>query len=662
MKKYILSIFAFASALAFTACTSDGLVNGGSEGDENLGSSYISIAINTPTESGMGSRAENEENAENDHFDDGLAAEYRVREAVLVLFKQAGTSENDYTFFGAYDIPVNPTLYNPVNDQITSRGVSAVKVANLTNDIYALVIANPNGAVKIENGKLMINGDGTAKEVTTNNTFADFNGEFAKILSGTNNLLNQNSTEGLQITMCNTPYFAKTGTFATGPGNEDATDKGKMITLSKIDASQLFANEQAALNSDEPTAEIFLERAVAKVTLSANAGTMTGKDDEAHKYTIKGWLLDNTNASTYLVRNVEGASLKFGYISQGVATTVNGKYRFVGYKPFAFNATDPAPAPGTNDMYRYYWAKDPNYSTPGTFNVVQKVEKVDAGDSDNLSNNVTFLPIDVTRPQYCFENTFDVDHQIWSETTRVLIRAQFNSGQTFYTINQDDSELYSEDGLKAKLVASVITNMNGLKGAARLSLVEGVEINAGNWSTYFTIDYSNVNHETMVVTPEVHLTTAGENAIQHYNDPDGTETRRAARAAVAELFSDVRAQNSHIQLYEKGICYYQARIKHFGDDLTPWNTWEQGAGVTVPKSGNTSTIYPTGEKNYLGRYGMVRNNWYNLKVSAIKRIGSPVIPAIDGTDGGTPDDELDSYISLRINIMSWAKRTQNIEF
>lgn len=647
MKKVLLSVFAFASAFAFTACTSENVANGGgSDVNENIGESYISIAINTPTESSMGSRAEN------DNFDDGLAAEYRVREAILVLFqKGAATTEADYKYVGAYDIPVNPQLYNPVNDQITSRGVSALKVANLSSDIYALVVANPNGVLKINEGKLTFNGATAATEIGTSKTFADFNGEFTKVLSSTNNLLGNDgqSQDGLLITMCNTPYVD-----GTQGGLQAAT--GNMLTLSKIDATKLFSTEVEALNSTTPTAEIFLERAVAKVTLSAaENGSMAGTSDEAHKFTVMGWLLDNTNASSYLVRNVEGAEGLFGYHSAGTTST-NSKYRFVGYRPFAYDAA--SPAPGTDKMYRYYWAKDPNYNAAGTFNTIQFVE--------GQSNAVKFLPIDKTRPQYCFENTFDIQHQIWSETTRVIIRAQFNGGETFYTINQDDSKLYSEANLRKYLAGRVIHYMNEMVAADRMEITAGEEINETNWTTYFDITFG-VNEATQIITPTAALTAAGQARIKGYNAGEGTPEQTAARAAMNEVFADCRAENTNIQRYSDGICYYQARIKHFGDDVTPWNTWEATAGVTAPKSGDTSTIYPNndganGAKNYLGRYGMVRNNWYDLNVTAIKRIGSPVIPSISGTDGGTPDDELDSYISLRINIMSWAKRTQNIEF
>lgn len=642
IKNYFMGALA---AAALVACSNDPIAAPGNDqggfSKDIVGSGYISVALNTPTTSSMPTKAANDE------FADGLSSEFRVRQAIIILFAQENESdtEDKFKYVSAYNIPVNPKMFDPGNDQITSRGVSAIKVTNLANNIYALVVANPNGVMTITETGLHLNGGNGTPVVDQTKTFADFTGDFAKVLSTTNTLTGANSEDGLTITMCNTPIFLSDN--ANGGGEHNPS--GKIVTLTKIDATKLFSTEQAALNSDVPTAEIFLERAVAKVTLSAPNGKLKNQTDDKFNYEISGWLLDNTNQSTYLVRNTEGSTEHFGYASPGA--TDNGTYRFVGYRPFSYDAGSTA-APGTDKMYRYYFAKDPNYSTEGTFN-------------DNSHSE--FLPIDETRPQYCFENTFDVAHQIWSQTTRVIIRAKFNGGKTFYTINNDDGTLYSLDDLNAHLAQSVIDNINLMIEADRLELTDGTDTYApANWADDFTITYDE-DEALQVYTPKATLTTTGESKFKNYNAAQGSAERTACRAALSEAFADVRASNGHIQKYTNGVCYYQARIKHFGDDLTPWNKWELlNPSVTNPSSGTTDNIYPSdgGQQaaRYLGRYGIVRNNWYALNVESIARIGSPVIPSITGTDGNTPDDELDSYLSIRINIMSWAKRVQNIEF
>ena len=58
---------------------------------------------------------------------------------------------------------------------------------------------------------------------------------------------------------------------------------------------------------------------------------------------------------------------------------------------------------------------------------------------------------------------------------------------------------------------------------------------------------------------------------------------------------------------------------------------------------------------------MVRNNWYEINVNSIKQLGVPVVGQLDLTGDDTPDDnqEVEKWLSFKINILSWAKRVQN---
>ena len=117
----------------------------------------------------------------------------------------------------------------------------------------------------------------------------------------------------------------------------------------------------------------------------------------------------------------------------------------------------------------------------------------------------------------------------------------------------------------------------------------------------------------------------------------------------ATYIKDVEAAVGSMVYYKNGVSYYTVRIKHFGDDLTPWNKNKLGV-----KAGE---VYPTTDQaeNWLGRYGVLRNNWYDITVQGVKGLGSATVPELTGTT----DDELDSYIAVQINVLSWAKRTQN---
>ena len=98
-----------------------------------------------------------------------------------------------------------------------------------------------------------------------------------------------------------------------------------------------------------------------------------------------------------------------------------------------------------------------------------------------------------------------------------------------------------------------------------------------------------------------------------------------------------------IKYFKAGESYYKALIKHFGDDLTPYE-----------RSGEQNKYT---EEKHLGRYGVLRNNWYELSVTSVSSPGDPEIEPIDDEW-----DDLDKYfVNIQVNILSWAKRQQDVE-
>ena len=99
------------------------------------------------------------------------------------------------------------------------------------------------------------------------------------------------------------------------------------------------------------------------------------------------------------------------------------------------------------------------------------------------------------------------------------------------------------------------------------------------------------------------------------------------------------ACSDKIRFYKGGVMfYYTTVIKHFSD-IT------DAAGTTYA------------EKDHLGLYGVVRNNWYDIVINSVSGPGEPEIPVI-------PDEPVNkehSFINAEINILSWAKRTQDVD-
>lgn len=360
-------------------------------------------------------------------------------------------------------------------------------------------------------------------------------------------------------------------------------------TLVTIDKKKVTTNESAA----QSAATIYVERGVAKVTMTAFS-EMDVKGLTGDKVTITAWDLDVTNKKSYPVHNVDN------YDSYGdYWVDIWEEPRFTSGHP-TFN--------------RAHWGIDPNYST-----ISNDQKYIDDFNYEPKTYDFSGAG-EATDPKYCLENTFSLGHMYQNQTTRVIMKATYvpsglTAGETFYMFD-GKSGYFKEDDLTTQ-ISTAITN-------------------AGYTAADFSLPLTDVKKAGK------HLLTA--NDITKTSGSVEVDDEFLGKVNAALGLSD----NKKISTYYKGVSYYIARIKHFGDALTPWNSGD--------------LTYGTGEeakKKYLGRYGMVRNNWYELQVNSISNPGSPDVPEVNPD---TPDDEGDKYyINCSVRILSWAKRVHGID-
>ena len=590
MKKLFFFGALIAAGLSFTACSSDK--------DEAIdevhvpsGKSFISLAINLPTTPGQ-TRA-------NDVFDDGLAIEYAVKDATLVLFE--GTAEASATYVGNYDLNLSWGLVGTTTDQITTTAQIVKEVDNrssASNNFYAYVVLNkPASLATILSGAT----PGTS-------TFANLFGTSAT-LSTTNLIETVDGTTNF-ITMTNAPL-------AKYAGGSSAPTDGTYSVLSQIDSDKIFATEAEAKASTATS--VYVERVYAKATIT-NSSENKLKDSSGNAikdgsnnditFTILGWTLDNTNKSSYFQHQLAGTFPSYtwyNYHSDATGVTGNDIYRFAG-----FTAVE------TGMGYRTYWALDPNYDSysAGTFNLAT------ASSTFGIVGN----------PQYCYENTFDVANQKEQSTTRALIKVQFNAGTGFYTVNDDPKVFYDATTIKGKVIEILMSDPTIFAAAGTAGLSTPTVANS-------TVTLTTTDPNKVTVSTTLTLS-------------DGTKTLdcSAYSTIINNLFNAENPAN-RIKFYDGGISYYPVLIKHFGDDACPWSSSDHLSTSSYSDEGTAPV------SRYLGRYGMVRNNWYAITISKVTNLGSPVIPTPTTDD----DDKVKSYISVKINILSWAKRTQNVD-
>lgn len=585
MKRFNLIPLALTTLMLGACSSEDGLNLGGGNSVAQGEKGYISFSLNLPTVKSTANRA-------NDDFDDGVAAEYKVKDATLLLF--SGANEGEATFAGAYDLSTKMTGGTSDGDNITTTYKIAQEVTKPVGaNVYAMVVINgkTSNVLTESGGTWSIKGQTLTASTTQ---YKDLAGA-AYNLSNTD-VANIASTTGDGcFLMTNAPLYTKAGGVSNPTG-------GSVQTLTEINPNNIFTTEEEA--KANPAANVYVERAVAKVTVTGNT---TGTKDGGNiaNYEIKGWTLDVTNQSSYLVRNVNGADW-WGLKADGK------DYRFVGAAAVA------------DGLYRTYWGIDPNYSTGGTFTTLAGTTPT------NLKT--------VGANDYCLENTFNLTQMKDDQTTRVIVAAALDldgngTADDFYVLDNDKSNTtLTLEGIKNTIKAAYLAN-GTVVNLLKENLKGGESIGAEDLDV--TFDQKATTGGYVTVT-EITIKDASASKFKTGAIPEGLQA-----AHNDAIIADVNAAHK-IAYYKGGVSYYPVMIKHFGDDLTPWNNGE---------------VYGSNNADFLGRYGVLRNNWYSINVTGIKSIGDPEVPKVYGT----PDDPSESWISVTINILSWAKRSQSVD-
>lgn len=611
MKKIYLPL-ALAATLALGACSSDNVVdNGGSNPIDLSKGGFVKMSLNLPTDNNRGSRAD---------LDDGLANEYGIKNAYLVLF-EGGDDENAATIKGAYAL--NSSNFEAVGDDpnhvtITKRIAFAndtKKPSDSNKHIYALVVLNNNGLFTVDGTThtLTFATNITPGDYATTANFANFSKAIASTnTDGTTPFASNVATNG--IFMTNAPLCTQPGG-ATAPGTDAA-----IKTLADV-TSNIYTTEAEA--KSKPAAEIYVERAVAKVTVQNKTGELVANQNNAASkisYKLYNWAVDNTNKKSYIVRQYDKS---WNSINSNKVTAADAsKFRFVWSTPVNPNATD------ANKLYRTAFAQDPEYDTPAAnaANYNQMASNASMAMSAEFGND---------HPQYCNENTFKVTAQNQDQTTRVVLGVKMSAPGTttydadLYTVNDNKEVVYTKATLAERLKNIILHNDPAVKTWAE------------NHKTDVSLDITFGN-DIAGATTITNATLKGKTAAGAADDTfTGTFT------------IDFNKALPNIVRYKGGVAYYAVRIKHFGDTDTPWNV--EGQGVTA---GGNSNIYHTGSNDwFLGRYGVVRNNWYDISVNSIQTLGDATTPAFTND----PDDVLENYISVSINVLSWSKHTQGAD-
>lgn len=616
----------------FSAC-SDNLDDAGNAGGTtpDVTEGYVKVAINMPTTSGNTSRS-TDNGAAGAVVDlvDGEANEYNVENAILVFFKGNNNNEAEATFVKAYalgeaDLSVSGSNETP---QVTEQ-VSVITEAPKVEDgkqLYVLAILNYNDVLSVDtNGDLTVNG-------TKLNNDSKLSALQDKITATIDKFIGESKD---MFTMTNAPLSDKAGTSSN-------MTNAKAYTLVPI---KVYDTKAAAANA--VPAKIYVERVVAKVTLTSSHKvdnnqikvTDANGNETGDIVEITGWCLNVTNNSTKLVRDVTGFNSTNGWLN------ATNSERFAGTR--GIDASFGVASEG--DYYRIYWAQDCNYYAAGS-GETDDVTTVENDFTTYTSTGGKFTPTVLnwnttfgtssSTACYCLENTMNYTEQKDDRTTGVLIRTNYltkfdgekdATAKSFFVCGTSSTKYPeqevsgSDDGKSTKAFVDQI-----IEAANKLITNESYKL-------------SDTGAEGLSLKSDLKQGT--------YTDVtdvfDFTETNTESEKYKAQLAAVRDAVGGRISYYEDGVnYYYSSLIRHFQDG--------EGVGITTGAGVASANDYTL---DHLGRYGVVRNNWYEIDINSVSGPGTPDVEQ----PGGNPDDSTEGYINCTINVLSWAKRSQSVD-
>lgn len=570
--KHLFGLAVIAAMTASCSSNEDLGTAGPGTGTNEAGVGYATFTINLPTTSGT--------RAGDPTFEAGDPKEYDVNDATLLIFKEAGSSENEYTFVESVSLGSMAPWKDPSEPGVTTHAkiTAQLNKVNTTDKFYALVLLN--------------NGSESSKKVdlpADNQTFSAWNEATANVTDKI-----ANTDDGFY--MANAPLYKD----------------NKVTTLVPIESSKIYPTEaQAASN---PSTDIYVERGVAKVTVTSASSAKktiadgTYKDDEV---TIQDWVLDVTNKKSFPVHKTDGTG--YDKIWSNTATPSSTTNNATTLR-FVDNNT-------TTAAKRVYWGVDPNYDIAELNDAGTAVGKTKRTENFNYVGKDKLTATTFTfDAQYCLENTFNLDNMMQGQTTRVVFKAKYKpknvtEGHTFYMVGKNTA-IWDEANLKKEIVAAV------------------TKVVASATSTNTTVDLTAAAGGNDITKAGNHLLALGNISVTGVTLEQTNIDAINAKLGLKE--------GEGISTYQNAEAYYIARVKHFGG-LTPWEAGQS---------------YGTDNLSFLGRYGVLRNNWYELTVDKVSGPGYPDVPDVKPN---VPDDENFKYISVSVKILSWAKRTDTVD-
>lgn len=531
-------------------------------------------------------------------FVEGETEEFTVEDATLYLFN-SNAEKNKPTSLAAV-IPIDQYFGPDGKDGEVTQSLKVKKLSLERDDI------NPKISKTNTYFALVILNKGSLVAPAANE---DFDTWAQKAQSSTD------MKSGKYFTMTNALGWeiVENGSYAAPPS-----------WLPTVDENNIYFDTDKTANP-KPV-NIYVQRGVAKVSFDSKdaavkIGTETdvtyeeGKEPQSpaqkDKVILSQWWLDVTNKSTYPVQLFEEPNLAAGkdqwYLTGGLSHT--------NWDDQTWSATDNLDRffGGTDKFRRLFWAVDPNYSS----HTQAAVAGAGSTDFNNYTLNTANKNTKKTNADYCLENTFSVSEMVQEASTRVILRGVYYVG--------------GDSGKESNKLDGSTEDDAPVLGKSFISYGDKVAL---------------VPTE-LAIKSDITESTGDKKLKELFEDITGDKL--TAYNTLCDDLGLSHATEAVVNYYKDGVVFYKIIIRHFT------NT-ELGLDPGWTLVSDTQK-YPTDyDTHLLGRYGLVRNNWYELAINKISGPGYPTIPPPTTT---TDDEPAHLVLDATIHILGWAKRTHS---
>lgn len=600
MKKILVTLAIFGAALC--SCSRSDMENVDNP-EKEIGSNYLSVSIVSTVETGT--RADDGD-GEYRYGDD---TENAVKNVRFYFFDANGDAQavkrnSTNTGWDAY--------YDVTEDEISTSEGTNVNVEKIIDAI--LVLESPNGdqvpasLVAIVNYNKKVFG-GEDLDATT----------ITKLLANVGKYTESNGYEGYSYT--NDGFFMSSTVYRPATGST--------VVEHKLTVDDFYRNPEDA---KEHPVEIYVERAVAKVSLNTNikdAITATGAEAANAKGGKFFPVYETVTGQENPVHlEIDGTKIYTEFLGWNVTQTADISYAVKNLDPawtIAGNRADDNPFAywSSIDYHRSFWALNPggiewqytdfSGDSEGEFPAGNAVPGIADG-----SVNYTYVHENAPQNAEGKRTEVIVAARLVDEDGNRILLADFN-GFKFI------GDKYQEEVLKA--VANMINvwkkeEVNG--GGYKYSSIEGdLELKTARELGIYDENSDDPKKHVGSYYVYAQLTKEAEDNV--YVDKDD-----ATGEVVTDLNSKLLAL-PYIKVWTGGDTYYFVEIKHLND-----KEWD--AEGTDP--------YP------VGKYGVVRNHWYQFEITNVFGLGTPVF---DPSEKIIPEDpnQHESYLAAKININSW---------